>query len=458
MSQAIELRPQLPVKPAANNALIGDASGPPDVATLLKRWRLQGAMAVVVWLLLFVGWAMLAPISGAVVGGGLVKVEANRQTVTHRDGGIVAKVMVREGQIVTKGQPLILLEDMRVDSTVDLLEAQLVAERLRQSRLEAEAAQRPAWTPPPMAGTGPVSARTTEAVARERSAFDARRRTLQGQLDSVTGQMTDTEAEIKAHQRNNVASAEALKILREEVASNEQLLQENFVNRTRVMTLKRGLSDYESRIESTEAELSKARQRKAELSGRLSSLRLAYVQTATEELREAAARIVDMEEKMRAGRDAADRQVVMAPAAGRLVDLRVNTVGSAVGAREPIVDIVPSDVPLVVETKVAADAVAEVRVGQQAEVRLLGTKRRSQDLLAGHVTRVSADALVDQRTGMPYFAVQVEIPPTPDMLATGGGLMPGMSAEVYIKTSDRTALQFLMEPLTAGLRRSFREH
>ncbi len=458
MSQAIELRPQLPVKPAANNALIGDASGPPDVATLLKRWRLQGAMAVVVWLLLFVGWAMLAPISGAVVGGGLVKVEANRQTVTHRDGGIVAKVMVREGQIVTKGQPLILLEDMRVDSTVDLLEAQLVAERLRQSRLEAEAAQRPAWTPPPMAGTGPVSARTTEAVARERSAFDARRRTLQGQLDSVTGQMTDTEAEIKAHQRNNVASAEALKILREEVASNEQLLQENFVNRTRVMTLKRGLSDYESRIESTEAELSKARQRKAELSGRLSSLRLAYVQTATEELREAAARIVDMEEKMRAGRDAADRQVVMAPAAGRLVDLRVNTVGSAVGAREPIVDIVPSDVPLVVETKVAADAVAEVRVGQQAEVRLLGTKRRSQDLLAGQVTRVSADALVDQRTGMPYFAVQVEIPPTPDMLATGGGLMPGMSAEVYIKTSDRTALQFLMEPLTAGLRRSFREH
>jgi len=458
MSQAIELRSQLPVKLAANNALIGDASGPPDVATLLKRWRLQGAMAVALWLLLFVGWAMLAPISGAVVGGGLVKVEANRQTVTHRDGGIVAKVMVREGQIVTKGQPLILLEDMRVDSTVDLLEAQLVAERLRQSRLEAEAAQRPAWTPPPMAGTGPVSARTTEAVARERSAFDARRRTLQGQLDSVTGQMTDTEAEIKAHQRNNVASAEALKILREEVASNEQLLQENFVNRTRVMTLKRGLSDYESRIESTEAELSKARQRKAELSGRLSSLRLAYVQTATEELREAAARIVDMEEKMRAGRDAADRQVVMAPAAGRLVDLRVNTVGSAVGAREPIVDIVPSDVPLVVETKVAADAVAEVRVGQQAEVRLLGTKRRSQDLLAGQVTRVSADALVDQRTGMPYFAVQVEIPPTPDMLATGGGLMPGMSAEVYIKTSDRTALQFLMEPLTAGLRRSFREH
>jgi HlyD family type I secretion membrane fusion protein len=377
--------------------------------------------------------------------------------VTHRDGGIVAKVLVREGQIVAKGEPLIVLEDVRVDSTVELLQAQLVAEQLRQSRLEAEAAQRATWEPPKTL-TSTDSARATEALARERSAFEARRRTLQGQLDSVVGQISDTEAEIKAHQRNNEASQEALKLLREEVASNEQLLAENFVNKTRVMTLKRGLSDYESRIQSIEAELSQARQRRSELSGRQASLKLAYVQTATEDLRETTARIVDIEERLRAGQDAATRQVVSAPVAGRLVDLRINTVGSAVGAREPIVDVVPSGVPLVVETRVAADAVAEVRVGQVAEVRLLGTKKRSQDLLAGTVTRVSADALVEERSGAPYFAVQVEVPESQAALVEGEGLMPGMSAEVYIRTSERTALQFLMDPLTAGLRRSFREH
>jgi HlyD family type I secretion membrane fusion protein len=462
MSTAIDLRPAPPASLGMSTLPAEDTPGAPDVKALLKGWRRRGLIAVAVWVAVFAGWSLLAPISGSVVASGLVKVEANRQTVSHRDGGIVAKVLVQEGQIVTQGQPLIVLEDMRVDSTVDLLQAQLVAERLRQSRLEAEAAQRPTWTPPAIAaaepGNGAAAARTSEALARERSAFDARRRTLQGQLDSVTGQITDTEGEIKAHQRNNVAAAEGLKLLRDEVASNEQLLQENFVNRTRVMTLKRGLADYESRIESTEAELAKARQRKAELTGRITSLRLAYVQTATEELREAAARIVDMEEKLRSGRDAADRQVISAPVAGRLVDLRVNTVGSAVGAREPIVDIVPSDVPLVVETRVAADAVAEVRVGQGAEVKLLGTKTRSQELLVGRVTRVSADALVEQRSGMPYFAVQVEVTPPEGGWTAGLALMPGMSAEVYIKTSDRTALQFLMEPLTAGLRRSFREH
>jgi HlyD family type I secretion membrane fusion protein len=453
MNNAIELRPPALPAPAAASSTPVDI----DVAPLLQRWRWLGLSAVGLWLLVFLAWALWAPISGAVVGGGLVKVEANRQTVTHRDGGIVAKVLVREGQIVAKGEPLIVLEDMRVDSTVELLLAQLVAEQLRQSRLEAEAALRPAWTLP-AALKGVDSVRAAEALARERSAFEARRRTLQGQLDSVAGQISDTEAEIKAHQRNNEASQEALKLLREEVASNEQLLAENFVNKTRVMTLKRGLSDYESRIQSTEAELSQARQRRSELNGRQASLKLAYVQTATEDLRETTARIVDIEERLRAGQDAATRQVVTAPVAGRLVDLRVNTVGSAVGAREPIVDVVPSGVPLVVETRVSADAVGEVRVGQVAEVRLLGTKNRSQDLLTGTVTRVSADALVEERSGAPYFAVQVEVPLPETALADGSGLMPGMSAEVYIRTSERTALQFLMDPLTAGLRRSFREH
>jgi HlyD family type I secretion membrane fusion protein len=453
MNNAIELRPPALPAPAAASSTPVDI----DVAPLLQRWRWLGLSAVGLWLLVFLAWALWAPISGAVVGGGLVKVEANRQSVTHRDGGIVAKVLVREGQIVAKGEPLIVLEDMRVDSTVELLLAQLVAEQLRQSRLEAEAALRPAWTLP-AALKGVDSVRAAEALARERSAFEARRRTLQGQLDSVAGQISDTEAEIKAHQRNNEASQEALKLLREEVASNEQLLAENFVNKTRVMTLKRGLSDYESRIQSTEAELSQARQRRSELNGRQASLKLAYVQTATEDLRETTARIVDIEERLRAGQDAATRQVVTAPVAGRLVDLRVNTVGSAVGAREPIVDVVPSGVPLVVETRVSADAVGEVRVGQVAEVRLLGTKNRSQDLLTGTVTRVSADALVEERSGAPYFAVQVEVPLPETALADGSGLMPGMSAEVYIRTSERTALQFLMDPLTAGLRRSFREH
>jgi HlyD family type I secretion membrane fusion protein len=434
------------------------AQTPPDLPRLLSGWRLGGLVALGVWAAAAAAWSLLAPISGAVVGAGSVKVEADRQTVTHRDGGIVEQVLVKEGQRVERGQTLVVLQDTRIDSTVDLLQAQLVTERLRRSRLEAEAALKPQWRVGPVTDEASAPQRARESRAREMAAFEARLRTLNEQSAALRAQMHDIDSEVRAHERNDAASTEALKLLREEIASNVTLAQENFVNRTRVMTLRRGVADYEARIETARADAAQARQRHAELEGRLSGLRAAYVQQAAEELREATARIVDLEERLRAGRDSAGRQVVVAPVAGRLVDLRVNTIGSAVGPREPIVDIVPSGVPLVVQARIAADAISEVRPGQEAEVRLLGVRQREVPLLQGSVVNVSADALADPRSGAPYFLVQVEVPPPPDGSALPVPLRPGMATEVFIRTSERTPLEFLLEPVTAGARRSFREH
>lgn len=429
----------------------------PDVGRLMASLRRWGLGVLAAWLIMATLWVVFAPISGAVVGGGLVKVDANRQTVSHRDGGIVAKVLVREGQLVKKGEPLILLEDARVDSTVDLLRAQLVAERLRRSRLEAEANHAAAWSAPALDKAVAASARTREALGRERAAFDARRRTLLGQLESVRLQIADTAIEIKAHQANSAASTEGLRLLRDEITSNEALLAENFVNRVRVLALQRGVSEYESRIQAADAEAAKARQRRTELEGRLAQVKDAYAQAASEELREATARMVDLEERLRAGQDTAGRQAVVSPADGRLVDLRVNTVGSAIGAREPIVDVVPTDAVLVVEARIGADAAGEVRVGQAADVKLMAAKRRDTALLKGRVSQVSADALLEPRSGAPYFAVQVEVPA--DAAQTlGMPVTPGMAAEVYIRIVERTPLDFLLDPLTSSMRRGFREH
>ena len=149
--------------------------------------------------------------------------------------------------------------------------------------------------------------------------------------------------------------------------------------------------------------------------------------------------------------------MVTAPVAGRLVSLRVNTVGSAVGPREPLVDIVPVDVPLVVEARVGPDAVSELRPGLKAEVRLLGARQREVPLLDGTLVQVSADALHDPQGGPPYFLIQVEVPAT-EVQSAGVTLHPGMATEVFVTTSDRTALDFLLDPLLSGLRRSFREH
>jgi HlyD family type I secretion membrane fusion protein len=450
--------------PVMSTAVPTGGADEADVHALLGRLRRAGLAALGVWFALMAAWSMWAPITGAVVAGGLVKVEANRQTVSHRDGGIVARILVREGQQVKKGDPLILLEDARIDSSVDLLVAQLETERLRKSRLEAEVAFQPAWAPgAEQRSLAARDARMHEALAREQATFGARRRTVAGQIESARAQKRDAESEVAARLRDRVSTAEAMKLLKEELASNEQLLEQNFVNRTRVMQFKRGVSEYESRIQANEAELAQAQQRVSELDGRLQSLQDAYKQTAAEELREVTARVIDLEERLRASRDAAGRQVVTAPADGRLVDLRVNTVGSAIGPREPIVDLVPSDAPLVVEVRVGADAIGDLHPGLDAEVQLLPYRQRSSDLIDGKVLRVSADALTEQRSGAPYFSVQIELS-QPSLAKAGAAygaelvVLPGMAAEAYIKTSKRTPLDFLLSPLTTSIRRSFREH
>ena len=422
----------------------------------IRRWAVAGTVAVAVWVGLFAAWALAAPILGAVVAMGVIKVEANRQIVTHRDGGIVAAILVHEGDAVAKGQPLIRLEDARSDSALELLRSQLDAERLRRSRLEAEAALRDAWQPPPSAG--PDDARRSEALARESATFAARRRALHGVLESTRGQLADTDTEIAATERNIAVTTQALAMMRDELATNEALLKQEFVNRTRVLGLQRNVAEYESRIASSAADLAQARQRRSELEGRRETARSEFVRVATEELRESGARIVDFEERLRAMQDTVDRNVVVAPAAGRLVNLRVNTVGSAIGAREPIVDIVPSGLPLRIEARVGAAAAAEIVVGQTASVRLLGTRQRSTGLVPGRVVAISADALMDARNGSEYFAVQVELAPESIPPEARHVVRPGGTAEVYLRTSERTALEFLTEPLTAGIARSFREN
>jgi len=425
--------------------------------TLVQRWQRRGLLAIAVWSLLLAAWIIWAPISGAVVGYGAVKVELDRQAVTHRDGGIVAQVLVREGQSVTQGQVLVVLEDARIDASVELVQAQIDSERLRRSRLHAEAAVAPHWSNGGDVAASAAARRAPEALARERAAFEARRRSFEGQLASVRSQLKDTEGEIAAHQRNREALAAAIGLAREEVTSAQALQRDNFVARARVLSLERALAEYESRGQTIEADQAQARQRAAELQGRLLNLRLTYVQAATDDLRETSARVTDLEARLRAGVDTATRQRIVAPVAGRLVGLRVNTVGSAVGPREPIVDIVPTDVPLRIEVRLAADAVSEVRPGQSVDIRIPGQSYRYVGTLHGKVLNVSPDALNDARSGGSYFSVLVEL--LPDALARLQGLpiTPGMAAEVFIVTSDRTVLQFLLDPLTAGLRRAFRE-
>lgn len=445
------------MNPALNAAPLLAPVTTPSLSTLSTRTARRGALGIAAWAVLMGGWAAWAPIAGGVVVQGIVKVDANRRTVTHRDGGTVAAVRVHEGQTVARGDVLVELEDVRVNASVDMLRAQLAGDLLRQSRLEAEAAGQAQWRPPAdlLAEFGALPG-AAEQAQKEQRLFTARQANLAAQVAGEQEQARSARAEIAARTLERSNAGKAVALMKDELQINEKLEREQFVHKARVLGLQRTLSEYESRQLGNEADLAQAQQRLGAAELRVRSLRDSFVQTASDELREVGVRISDTRQRLRASSDDQARQKVLAPEAGVLMNLRVNTVGSALGPREPIVDIVPSGTPLLIEARLPVDVGADVRPGLPAEVRMSTAHSRYQPLLPATLVQVSADALADERSGQPYLRAQVQVAPTA-LAQHATAFQPGMAAEVYIQVSERSPLGYLGEPVTGYFHRAFRE-
>jgi HlyD family type I secretion membrane fusion protein len=424
----------------------------------VRRLIVAGVAALVLALGVLAAWATLAPLAGATVAVGMVRVDTHRKTVQHRDGGIVREILVREGERVAAGQALLRLDDARVEASYQMVRSQLDAQALRQARLQAERDGATAWQPPPALRPRLAEPRLAEALAREQALFDTRRGALLNQQRLLTQQLAQVEVEQGAREREFTAMQQAVASMREELELNRTLAEQAFVNRTRVMALERNAADYQSRIDANRAELAQARQRAGELQARLDALREGYRQDASADLRDTQGRIVELEEQLASARDTQQRLAVLAPVAGRVVDLRVTTPGGSIGPRDPLLDIVPDDSPLLVEVRVGVDAIAELRPGQVADVRLTAYRQRSTPLIGGRVTQVSADALSDRQGGAPYYVVQVTLDPASLAAAGEVVLQPGMAAEVFIRSRTGTVLDFLVEPLRTAAQRSLRQH
>jgi membrane fusion protein, type I secretion system len=428
----------------------------PDTGELTRIAR--GGLAVVMLGLVVMGtWLVLAPLSGAVIAPGFVKVDMNRKVVQHQEGGIVKKVLVRDGEHVQQGQTLLVIDDVRLDATLDLLRTQHDGERAKAARLEAERAFLPAVTFPSDLAARRDEPKVAELLRRETTLFRARREALDSQVAVLRKQIRHTVEEAQALDGQIAAEERALKSQKEELAVNQQLSKQGFVQKTRLMSLERAVADYEARWDEHRAELAKTRQRASELELRVLAQRNSYVQSAADELKEASTRLFDLEERLRPSKDASERQRVAAPITGEVVGLRVFSPGGVVGPREVLMEIVPEDKTLIVEARIRPEDINYVRAGSKAEVRLTAYKQRTTPLVDGNVQYVSADRMVDTQSGAPYYVVHVDV--SPAALAEAGNLrmQAGMPAEVYIRTDSRTAFDYILAPVTAYLRRGMRE-
>ncbi len=403
------------------------------------------------------GWMAAAPLSGAVIAPGVVKVDTNRKTVQHQEGGIVKKILVRDGDRVKAGQTLIVLDDVRVDAALDQTRTQLDAELARNARLTAEGSLADRVTFPRDLMLRVGEPRVADLVRKENALFAVRRGVLDSQIELLHSQIHETQEEIAALLEQQKADDNAIRLQKEELAANEALTKEGFVSKTRLLGLQRGVAEYEAKKGEAQAELAKAREKVVELKLRILTLRNDSMKQATDELKESTSKTFDLQERLRPSRDAAERQLIAAPVSGTVVDLKVTTVGATIGPREPLLDIVPEDPDLIVEAHVRPEDINYVHNGSEADVRLTSFKQRITPVVPGTLVYVSPDRFTERSNNAPYYVAHVKI--AGEALREAGNLtlQAGMPAEVFVKTAARTPLQYLFDPVTGYIRRAMRE-
>jgi HlyD family type I secretion membrane fusion protein len=432
------------------DALLRDARDE-KVASAARVLRRQAWAAVAAAAVLGGLWIALAPISGAVIAPAQLKVELNRKTVQHQEGGIVREVFVRDGAKVRAGDPLLVVADVRNDAAFKLIQDQLQSEQVRKSRAMAEAALEARFA------YADDAAPNAEYVMRERVLFGARRRMLDEQTAALQSQIQQAQAQVTALLAQIGATETSARLSAEELEINDKLARQGFVQRTRILALQRTEADYRAKIGEYRSELAVARQRIAELQSRLAQARNQYQSQAADEVKDASAKVRELEERLRPSRDQVERQVVRAPVDGEVMAMRVSSPGAVLGPRDPILDVVPERERIVVEARIRPQDIDHVRSSGVAEVRLGAFSSRDTPLLPGVVTFVSADRLSNPANGESFFVATIEIDGASLARHPDLRLHAGMPAEVYVKTPERSVAAYLARPLHDFSNRAMRE-
>ncbi len=423
-----------------------------------RRLARRAGAVLLLGLLPVCAWLALAPLSAAVVAGAFVKVDLDRRPVQHAEGGTVREVRVRDGQQVAQGEPLLVLGDVSVDADLNRLDYRVAVERAGLARFEAEQLAAGALVfAPELLAAAQADSRLAEQLGKERALFAARRDALVGQSALLRSQQAKVVQEAVALRAQIAQAGESLRHQTAELETNRRLLGDGFISPTRVSQIEATVADYGVKLEERRGELARAEQRLLDADLRIKSLQGDYRQQASDQLKVGSARLAEIQQEQRKTLDASKRQVIAAPVAGTVVNLKFTTPGSVISPREPIADIVPADPRLVVEAHLRTEDVGRVAQGQRADIRFTAFPYRSTRLVEGKVFYVAPDRSVDRATNQPYYVALIEADAASLAQAGQSRLQAGMPAEVYVKGEQRTPLQYLVEPVTQVLHRAGRE-
>ena len=424
----------------------------------IRRWTFVGVFTILLFFGGFIGWAAVAELDSAAIAPGSITVFTNRQAIQHLEGGIVREIRKRDGDMVKAGDIVLVLDDTSPRANLEINRKRYRSDLALEARLAAERdGLQGVRFPKELLDSADDEAK--EIVQAQDNVFQTRRKAIETQESILRQRIVQSKEQISGLQAQQRARADQIKLISEEVATVQKLLETGNALKPRLLALQRARAELEGQRGDLVAQIARVNQVIGETELQILNLGIDQQRTVALELREVQARLLDTGERIRVADDALRRTNVIAPVDGEIVGLKVFSVGAVLRPGDVIMEVVPTDDVRIVEARVNPNDIDTVRVGSEARVRFSAFSRKVTPQVDAKVIAISADKLVDPQTGQPYYLAKIAIPLESLRVADlePDQLLPGMPASVLIWTGNRTALAYFIQPFTIAMQTAFRE-
>jgi membrane fusion protein, protease secretion system len=407
----------------------------------------------------FFAWAALAPLDEGVPAAGVVAVESNRKRIDHLHGGIIERIHVREGQVVREGDELVTLNETQTRASLNATLSQWRMALATEARLKAEQSGLGTVAFPRELTAAAGEPEVASTMRAQQELFRSRRAALEGELRIVRESTRGLELQLRSLDKLEAGREKQVELFNEQLESFRKLNRQGFVSRNQLLEIERQLAEVQSKQSEDLANIAGVNARLTEFRMRGSQLEVEYRRDVETQLAEVQREIATLGERLSALQDTYGRLAIRAPVSGTVVDMAFHTIGGVIKPGDRILDIVPRGDELIIEARVAPQYIDRVYPGLPADVHFDAYMSRvERPVISGTVSVVSADALLDDRTGGQYYTMRVTVP-EPELARLGNlQLQPGMQGTVMVKTGERSLLVYLARPLLRRFTTALTEH
>jgi HlyD family type I secretion membrane fusion protein len=444
-----------------STTMIGDQPWHVDLPRSTRGLTIAGVVVMATTIMGFGVWGGTAPIAGAVVASGVFVATGQNKTVQHLEGGMIRDIMVHEGDTVEAGQILVELDQTTAKTEMQRLflrDARLTAV---DSRLQAQVREEAeVHFPPELADSKDPQIRSI--VSSQILAFTAQRNNTNSEIAGIEDSINALNERIAGSKVQLDGVRRQIVLVEEDVKTKEHLLAAGLVRKPDVLLLQRNQANLEGEVGRIMGDIGDSKERIARAVEQINGVRKTAIKTAVEQMHEIRGEMVDVRERMLSAKGVLDRTTIRAPVKGVVVKLRFHTRGGVVEPGKPIMELLPLNEPLIIEARVRPQDIDSVKHGQEAMVRLTALSQRVTPMVSGDVIYLSADTVADekksQQTGpSDIYVIRVRLHNSEVAAIHGFNPTPGMPAEVFVKTSERTFFQYIMKPIEDSMSRAFRE-